>query len=86
LGPLLVGYPLLIAASGLFSQVRLVWFTTAITLGAYLSLEGLRADPGPQPHYRYFFVAVLAILGFVVAFQVRRVRALARYYETRRAA
>ncbi len=86
LGPLLAGYPLLIAASGLFSQVRLVWFTTALALGAYLSLEGLRADPGPQPHYRYFFVAVLAILGFVVAFQVRRVRALARYYETRRAA
>jgi serine/threonine-protein kinase len=84
LGPLLVGYPLLIAASGLFSQVRLVWFTTALTLAAYLSLEWLRADPGPQPHYRYFFVAVLAILGFVVSFQVRRVRALARYYETRR--
>lgn len=83
LGPLIVGYPLLIAASGLFSQVRLVWFTTSASLAAYLALEALRADPGPQPHYRYFFVAVLAILGFVVSFQVRRVRALARYYETR---
>jgi serine/threonine-protein kinase len=78
-----VGYPLLIAASGLFSQVRLVWFTTAAALLAYLALEWLRAEPGPQPHYRYFFVAVLAILGFVVSFQVRRVRALARYYESR---
>eukprot|EP00913_Durusdinium_trenchii_P008900 g8366.t1 len=34
LGPLLIGYPLLIAANGLFFRVRLVVFTTACTASA----------------------------------------------------
>ncbi len=35
---LLVGYPLLIAASGLWWRVRLVWVTTLLALAAYGAL------------------------------------------------
>ena len=37
--PLVVGYPLLIAASGLWYRVRFVWFVTALSLISY-------GDPG----------------------------------------
>lgn len=84
IGPVLVGYPLLIVASGLFFQVRLVWFTTIVSLVSYAGLLLLRDDqPGPA-HYPIIFAAVLAVLGFVVAYQVYRVRVLSRFYESRR--
>ena len=35
---LLVGYPLMIAASGLWFRVNLVWFTTALAIAGYLFL------------------------------------------------
>lgn len=84
---LLVGYPLLIAASGLWFRVRLVWFTTALAEIGYglLYLDHLR-----QPHhaqslaqYPNIFMAALAVTGFVVARQVKRIWALSTYYELR---
>ncbi len=82
-GTLLIGYPLLIAASGLFFRVRLVVFTTCSALIAYpvfLLLQPLEARPA---HYPIIFEAVLAILGFIVAYQVQRVRVLSQYYDHR---
>ena len=35
---LLIGYPLLIAASGLWFRVSLVWFTTAMAIAGYMFL------------------------------------------------
>lgn len=83
-GPLVVGSPLLIAASGLFFQERLVWFTTLISLVAYAGLNLLQHDPLLMPHDPIIFAAVLAVLGFIVAYQVHRMRVLSRYYETRK--
>lgn len=84
LGPLVIGYPLLVAASGLFFRVRLVWFMTFASLVSYAALMIARPEQTEQPHYAIIFAATLAILGFIVAYQVYRVRVLSRYYEHRR--
>ena len=83
-GPLLIGYPMLVAASGLFFRVRLVWFTTLVSLIAYAALLRLRPEESTPRHYPVIFAAVLAVLGTVVAYQVYRLRVLSRYFESRR--
>jgi serine/threonine-protein kinase len=90
---LLVGYPLLIAASGLWWRVPLVWITTIMAMAAF---GGLYLDaalwwrdgqliwrPSPDLIHPNIFGAGLALTGFVVARQVRRILALGRYYENR---
>ncbi len=83
-GPLLVGYPLLIAASGLFFRVRLVWFTTVVSILSYAALVFARVESSDPPHYPVIFAAALGVIGFIMAYQVERVRILTRYYEQRR--
>lgn len=83
---LVVGYPLLIAASGLWYRVRLVWLTTAMAMAAYglLVLDKLLLDPyWKSAQFPNIFIAALAVNGFVVARQVKRIRALSSYYERR---
>jgi serine/threonine-protein kinase len=76
---LIGAYPLLIAASGLWSRVRLVWLTTALSIIGYSALaldaflRGVRVDSNHHPN---IVIAVLAVTGFVVDLQVRRIRAL----------
>ena len=86
-GPLLVGYALLIAASGLFFRVRLVWFMTLSCVLGYAALLGVRrrlhavgVDEDLPWQYPVLFAVVLAVLGMVIAYQVFRVRVLSRYY------
>lgn len=77
-GPLVVVYPLLIAASGLFFEEGLVYFMTSVSLISYATLLWLvpeEADPG---HYCLSFAAVLVVIGFVTAHQVHRIRTLSR--------
>jgi serine/threonine-protein kinase len=94
---LLVGYPFLIAASGLWFQVRMVWFTTVVCEITYGLLIFMTFVPDPReatevlirlayfmPHYHVIFMVVLAVTGFVVAYQVQRILVLNRYYENRR--
>jgi serine/threonine-protein kinase len=84
--PVIIGFPVLIAASGLWFQVRLVWVTTALTAVAYAALVlafYLRDRSVEGLHKHIIFVVGLAVLGLVVAYQVQRVRALSRYYEHR---
>jgi serine/threonine protein kinase len=92
---LLVGYPLMIAASGLWFQTRLVWFTTGLSILCYLILymdwafhrTPLASVPPDYAIWPYpnIFVASLALTGFVVARQIKRILALSRYYEHRQA-
>ena len=82
-GMLMIGYPLLVAASGLFFRVRLVLFTTAVCLGGFSVLLLLRPEEIGHAHYPVIYGAVLAVIGFVVSYQVHRVRALSRYYDRR---
>jgi serine/threonine-protein kinase len=84
--PLIVGYPFLIACAGLWTQVRMVWVTTACTLIGYAGLMAYDLRTSPRPafvHHHLIFLISLAVLGFVMAYQVQRVRALSRYYEGR---
>ena len=82
-GLLLIGYPLLVAASGLFFKVRLVAFTTAMALATFLTLMFIKPDEARPFHYPAIFGATLIVIGCVVAYQVYRVRALSRYYDNR---
>ncbi|MDA1013411.1 MAG: serine/threonine-protein kinase [Planctomycetota bacterium] len=83
IGPLLIGYPTLVAASGLFFRVRLVLFTAGVSVGSYTVLT-LSLDQTAPAHYPVIFAGVLLVLGWIVAYQVYRVRVLSRYFEHRR--
>ena len=78
---ILVGYPVIIAASGLWFRERLVLVSTASCIVSYGALLALRHEPISLVHYPVIFVTALAVIGGVVAFQVQRVRTLSRYFE-----
>jgi serine/threonine-protein kinase len=80
-GPLLIGYPLLIAAAGLFFRVRLVTAMTSFTMIAYGVLIWMRPEEGKPIYYSIIFTAALAVVGFLVGYQTHRTRALSQYYE-----
>lgn len=92
--PLLIGYPLMVAASGLWFREGVVWFTTALAIAGYVALYALaglewgRGGPGwSQPDalpYANIFVACLALTGYVMARVVKRIKAIGQYYEIRR--
>jgi hypothetical protein len=86
--PLVALYPALIVASGLWFRVPLVAVTTAASVIGYVCLLAddcwrTGRTEVPQPHWHLMFLAALVLVGFVVAYQVHRVRALSRYYERR---
>ncbi|MDF1746806.1 MAG: serine/threonine-protein kinase [Gimesia sp.] len=84
IGILLIGYPMLIVASGLFFYVRLVFFTTFLSMLAFSILIILRPELVVLWQYPVIYGMVLAILGMITAYQIFRVRVLSRYYELRR--
>ncbi len=83
--PIDVGFPLLIGAAGLWLREKLVWFTTIFTSVAYGVGTFAMMEHGyhEQLHRHVIFLAGLITMGYVVAYQVRRFRALSRYYEGR---
>jgi serine/threonine-protein kinase len=84
--PLLVGYPVLVAASGLWFRLSLVWFTTVASAAAYSGLvvdDYLRHGQLRWPHLDLIYLVALVVLGYVIAQQVQRARTLSRYYEHR---
>jgi serine/threonine-protein kinase len=89
---LIVGYPLLIVASGLWFRVRFVWFMCGLSLisyGAHVADFYLRRVQDPNDlggvldlrwdRHVIFTVALLGISG-AVAYLVHRVRVLSSYY------
>jgi eukaryotic-like serine/threonine-protein kinase len=90
---LLVGYPLMIAASGLWWRVKLVWITTLLAAIAYCWLyvdtaltwrDGqVKWQPSPDLQHSNIFLAGLVLTGYVVARQVKRILLLSQYYEHR---
>jgi RNA polymerase sigma factor (sigma-70 family) len=77
--PLTAVYQVLIAASGLWSRVGVVAFTTALSMIGYLVLiaEGWANDrPIGFRYWHLDFLASLALLGLITAYQVKRVRAV----------
>jgi hypothetical protein len=76
---LIVGFPMLIAASGLWNRVRLVWLTTVLSMTGYgiLAIDAwLRDAPRDSNHHPDIVLAGLAVTGLVITQQVRRIRAL----------
>ncbi|MFK7778662.1 MAG: serine/threonine-protein kinase [Gimesia sp.] len=84
IGILLIGYPMLIVSSGLFFYVRLVFFTTVLSMLAFSTLVILRPELVELWQYPVIYGMVLAILGMITAYQIFRVRVLSRYYQLRR--
>ena len=83
---MVVGYPLVIAASGLWFRLSLVWFSTVLAEVGYglLVLDAaLRGVLDRQPDHPNIVFASIAVTGFVVARQVKRLHALSSYYENR---
>jgi serine/threonine-protein kinase len=90
---LLAGYPLLIAASGLWWRIHLVWITTVMAMLAYgtLYLDSaldwhagrLSWRPASDLQYPNIFLAALLLTGYIVVRQLKRILALSRYYEHR---
>lgn len=81
LGPLLVGYPMIIVSSGMFFNVRVVVSCTMFCLLGYLSLWLYHPLEPEVPLYGFIFLAVLSILGFVTAYQVHRAKVLSRFFD-----
>ncbi len=79
-------YPLLIAGAGLWSRVRIVWWTTAFAEAAYAALlldASLRGKLTGLGNNTNIVMGVLAVTGFVVAQHVKRIWAISSYYEQR---
>ena len=86
---LMVGYPLLIAASGLWFHVRFVWFMTALALLSYGVLlvdfyvwrfAVLRSQMAVTCDRHVVYLVAMIVLAGSVAYLVQRVRALSSYY------
>jgi serine/threonine-protein kinase len=77
---LVLGYALLIAVSGLWNRIRLVWLTTALSMLGYalLMCENWLLSDGPvdSNHHPNIILPGLVVLGFLIGQQVRRIRAL----------
>lgn len=83
--PIDIGFPLLVAASGLWLREQLVWFTASCACFGYAIATAILLWSGPidQVHRNVIFLAGLVTMGFLVTHQVQRFRALSRYYEGR---
>jgi len=76
---LIIGFPILIASSGLWNRVRMVWFTTTLSILGYSALATdawLHGAPHVTNHHPDIILAGLAVTGLVIAQQVRRIHAL----------
>jgi eukaryotic-like serine/threonine-protein kinase len=82
-GTLLVVYPLMIVASGLWFRVSLVWVTTIASEAAFAVLLALTPDLREPWHHPLIVATVMLFTGAATAFQVQRVRALSRFYDHR---
>jgi serine/threonine-protein kinase len=81
-----VVYPLLIVAAGLWSRIRLVWWTTATAAVAYTLLivdSFARKGFAGRENNEGIVLGVLVVTGFVVAKHVNRILAISSYYEHR---
>jgi serine/threonine-protein kinase len=79
-------YGVFIAGSGLWFRTSIVWYTTILACLGYtiLVFAGIPTQGlSDSPQHHVIVLAGLAIMGWMVAAQVERVRVLSRYYEKR---
>lgn len=80
-GPLLIGYPLMVALSALFIRVRFVIFMTIVSSCSFVLFVILTPEDSVHPHYAAFFIAGLAAIGTVLGCLVAYLRRLIQYLE-----
>jgi serine/threonine-protein kinase len=80
----LIGFPMLIVASGLFFRVRLVCLMTIVSILAFAILQIATAHLPRFVHYQIGFAVLLAIIGGCIMYQIRRVRLLTQYFDSKR--
>ncbi|MEZ6055244.1 MAG: serine/threonine-protein kinase [Planctomycetaceae bacterium] len=81
---LLVGYPLLIVAAGLWGRTRLVWFMTVVCLLGFTAFHMASNEPRWPTHYPILVGSIVLLTGSFVAYQVHRLQVLSSYFERRR--
>lgn len=79
IGPLIIVYPMLITATGLFFRESLVMFVTSVSLVSYATFLWYRPDEVTHWHYPLIFAAVMVVIGCIIAHQVNRIRTLSRH-------
>jgi len=80
---LLVGYPLLIVASGLWGRVRLVGMMTVVAISGHLLLFAVGMESHWPKHYPVLVALLLGLCGGFVAYEVYRFRLLTDYFDRR---
>jgi hypothetical protein len=86
IGPLISGYPLLIAGSGLWFRVPLVWTTTIMAevfYGLLVLVARVRHGSLDHPARHFMSMVTLGVLGIVIVTLVRRIRILSQNLEHR---
>lgn len=80
-GLLLIGYPMMIAASGLFYRTRFVVFVTAMCILGFLALWATVEDSMyDHAEFCLIYLTGLVVLGLCTFSMIRRVRGLADYF------
>jgi len=79
-GLLLIGYPMMIATSGLLYRVRFVVFVTAMCITGFMVLLATVNDSlTQQPEFCVIYISGLAVLALCLISMIRRVRGLADF-------
>jgi serine/threonine-protein kinase len=81
---LMIGFPMLIVASGLFFRVRIVLIVTAVVVLSFIGYQLATAHLPRFIHYQVTFGVILVLIGACVMHQIRRVRLLTQYFENKR--
>lgn len=80
-GLLLVGYPMMIAASGLLYRVRFVVFVTAMCIAGFALLLATVDDSlAEKPEFCVIYTSGLVVLALCLISMIRRVRGLADFF------
>src|SRR5262245_17676528 len=76
--PLLITFPLLVAGSGLWFEVGVVWFTAMMAELAFALLVACVPELRVYWHHAVLFAILLGVLSLATAHQVQRIRWLSR--------
>ena len=83
-GAILIGYPMVVVAGGMFFRARMVVLVTIVTMLSYVALLVLEPYMLNNLFQHAIFLALLACMGICCLHQVRRFRMLSNYIESRR--
>lgn len=80
---LLIGYPMMIAASALFYRTRFVIYMTAICVLGFLFLKLFTDDPSlARIDFSAIFVSGLLVIGLTMHSMIQRLRGMSQFYES----